>query len=125
MEMLPKFKGTEKDTSNRNVAYKIECKKCEDVYAGQTKQELQERKKHQYAINKKDIKASALVEHWAATGHKDFDMSNTKILAREPKTKKRLVKEAFHIRKERKVMNRKEERGSFDSIYYNIPNIWR
>ena len=82
-----------------NVAYKIDCKECQQYYAGETGRELGTRlEQHQAAIRQQHNKPSNTVQaHTSHNGH-NLDLDNTTIITTDPRKKGGLFKEAWLAR---------------------------
>ena len=78
---------------------------------------------HRKALERKDAKNSAIAEHWFETGHMNFNFENPAIYGLESNTNIRKVIEAFEIRNKNAKLNRSEEKGIFDPVWFLL-NTW-
>jgi hypothetical protein len=103
-----------------NLIYEVPCKDCNSTYIGQTKQYLKKRMySHQYHINIKDQKHSALVDHSLQLNHSpNFD--NVIIRDREPNFLKRNILEMIYIKSTDNTMNKQTDSLSLPKSYNNI-----
>lgn len=99
-----------------NLVYSIPCLNCPKKYIGMTTQYLDNRLNgHKYTKNA----STALHKHEKNEKH-EFDFSNTKIITRERNYQKLVVKEMIHIKKERHVVNDKQDISNLSQIYHNL-----
>ena len=112
--------------------YQISCKDCPAQYIGQTGRHLGDRlKEHKRATQKGYQLESGVAEHALDTGH-NIDWS-AKILDQDLNQRRRLVREAVCIKKNRPSMNRDqgfELSKAYNSILQqegntNRPPLWR
>ena len=75
-------------------------------------------KQHEYALSKGNFSASAIADHFGATGHKYFNLCNPTILGFESDSKIRKATEAYFIRKNKAALNRKDEMGHFNQTWF-------
>ena len=106
------------------IVYSVSCGEsgCNMKYIGQTGRKLEERiKEHERdaRTKNKEQKISGLSEHIKNNGH-SLKRKNIKILAREKDYQKRIFKEASCISKERKLMNKKDEKVEISQIRKGI-----
>jgi hypothetical protein len=124
-------KHKRRELEKKDVIYGIGCKDCEELYIGETGQNLKDRiYQHKYAVmnNKKDSKGhfvSALSDHKEKSGHEEFKWDEVKIFGKEENRSKRKFKESFFIRKEKASINRREEIGQWSDIYNFLFDIRR
>ena len=98
-----------------NVVYKVECADCDATYVGETKRRLENRiAEHRKAVERGDSNASAIAEHAWAADHR-VAWESTTILSVDSGHYSRLAREAIHIRKQKKALNR--DLGQLNSIY--------
>ena len=98
------------------VVYQISCQDCPATYIGQTGRHLGERlKEHKRAVVKGYELESAVAEHVYKSGH-EIDWS-VEVLDKDLNQRRRLVREAVMIRKNKPSMNR--EQGYELSRAYN------
>ena len=89
--------------NNDAVVYRIPCNDCNQVYIGQTGQNLSKRiKQHKYTLRNGTI-SSAISQHFSSLNH-DIDFDRTSILSVESDYFSRIIQEAFFINKEENVM---------------------
>ena len=114
----PKDKSTDGEKSG--VVYQINCKDCEASYIGQTGRNFQVRlKEHKRATEKGNILESGIAEHACTTGHRiDWEAH---IIDQDPNQKRRLVREAAHIKMNSPSMNREtgiDLSRAYDCIFH-------
>ena len=79
--LLPKYKDIPK---SNGYIYGVSCRKCKGLYVGETGKKVElKMKQHDYAIARKDIKASALAEHRIKAKHDDFTTDSPTIYEEE------------------------------------------
>lgn len=75
----------------KNVVHKIQCKKCDASYVGQTGRQLKSRmSEHKNLINRNIANHSVITEHRLDFEH-EFDWDNIKILDNERFLDKKLI----------------------------------
>ena len=95
---LPKF-------DNKNVVYKICCKKCDAFNVGQTCRKLSSRiSEHRRRINWNTDTHSVITEHRIEFSH-DFDWENVQILNKEKFFNERLISEMAFIHMQKNGLN--------------------
>lgn len=106
-----------------SLIYQTDCKQCNKVYIGQTKQLLNSRmKQHNYDIKNKHIlteSSTQLQVHAHETGH-NFNTEKPHILDMERNLKKRLVKEMLHIRAHPHTVNKRTDTDNLQPIYSSL-----
>lgn len=117
-EQMTKYLRKEKDKIPLEAqgVYQIPCSTCEKVYVGQTNRRISVRlEEHKNAVLKK-VTTSALVQHIQETKH-EIAFNNTKILANEEHSRRRIIREAIEI--ERRInMNARDDSQ-------RLPNSWK
>lgn len=104
------------------LVYQLECKDCEQVYIGESRQYVSKRaQQHQVdARNVKNINKSALANH-AITMQHVFDFENPKILNVEAVAGSRKILESIHITQNlNKTVNFKTDVGHIGNHYVHI-----
>ena len=115
-QALVKPKDRDPFEEQAGVVYEISCKDCSAKYIGQTGRHLRERlKEHKRATERGNDLESGVAEHVANTGH-HIDWS-ANVLDKDLNQRRRLVREAISIRKNKPSMNR--EQGFELSRAYN------
>ena len=113
--MAPKDKTKIEDQTG--VVYRIPCKSCNKVYAGETKRSVGERIKEHTAKIANNL--SAVAEHYHKTGH-ELDLDNVKVLCRDDKLLPRKVREAIFIKKETSPTLNRDEGRELSKIYDSL-----
>jgi hypothetical protein len=104
------------------VTYDIPCKICPDIYEGQTKQRIFNRRgQHKRDVkNKKVIEGTALSQHAACTGH-EINFEKMRITNYIPQYWPRRTAESLEIMKHPTSMNKKDTgKTTHLNIYSNI-----
>ena len=115
-QSLVRPKDRDNTLDQSGVVYQITYEDCPAQYVGQTGRHLRERiKEHQRATEKSYHLESGVAEHVKDTNHQ-IDWS-AKVLDRESNQRRRLVREAIWIKRNRPSMNR--ETGFKLSKAYN------
>ena len=97
-----------------NIVYKYDCKDCEAVYFGESKQtNAQRTKEHTRAVRAADTRTYETADHCWKYNH-DFDWENKKIMDYETNTTTRKIKETIHS-----LSNNNHING-----IYRLPHIW-
>jgi len=87
---------------NTGVVYRLDCKDCERVYIGQTKQHLETRvREHRNNIKNASGNNSVVTNHRLSTNH-EFKWDNVSILHKEKNRRKSEIAEMFYIKKYKK-----------------------
>lgn len=104
-----------------SVVYKIECKDCDKVYIGQTKQKMRSRNYGHKSKVREQQGNGGLASHALEHNHV-FDFDGTKILEQESNYYKRRVLEGIHIflSRDYNVNDRDELGDDYSCIYNNI-----
>lgn len=114
-----------KNKNNKDVVYKISCKKCEKTYVGMTSRLLKTRcEEHKNNIKYKEKYHNVITKH-ILKNNKEHDMEweKVEILHREKHWKKRKVAEMVFIKKEEKnSLNKMTDLDELPVIYNTIIN---
>lgn len=105
-----------------HTVYKINCKDCNGVYVGQSKQYLENRiKAHIGSVTGKNSMASALKNHVISTGHSfNFEINKIDILNKETNEKRRIILEMVRIKQEKNSVNDKRDTDNLSSHYNQL-----
>lgn len=115
--LFTKLKDRTLKENSSSVCYKVECKDCNGVYIGETRQYLQKRiKQHRYHSNKGNKAHSGLTQHAVESNH-NIDWDNYTIVAKESNTFKRKLKEAILIKKSPNNFNIQTDSYFIDNAY--------
>jgi predicted GIY-YIG superfamily endonuclease len=102
-----------------DVVYEVKCN-CEKVYVGQTKQFLRKRlNDHTYAVKRNNKKHSALSKHAIEENH-EIDISSARVLCKEQRFGKRLIREMIQIRKRPDALNTQQDCINLGTSYDNL-----
>ena len=93
--LLSKPKDPIPKEDRNNVVYQLNCKDCEAVYVGETKQTLNIRAEEHITAIKPASKRGHTAEHCWIHNH-DFDWEHEKVLDFEKNWKTRTIKEAIY-----------------------------
>lgn len=102
--------------NQRNVVYQIPCSSCDQVYVGQTCQQLKKRITQHRSDIKHPAKKCALAEHCRTLQHV-MNFQEFKILEIEDNLKKRNFLEMYHIKRSNNAMNTKADLNDISNIY--------
>ena len=92
--ILCKVKDSRPKEDSKGCVYSVQCNVCPASYVGESKRKLSTRiAEHRRAVNRED-QLSHIYQHQSQTGHL-MDLTNPKILYKEPIRSKRLFLEAF------------------------------
>ena len=98
-----------------NIAYKIDCSDCEEVYFSESKQPLKSRWGEQKrSVQNCDCKKNEIAKHCWEADH-NFSWSQKKVLDTESRLIPRKIKETIHSLKNPNHINK---------ISYILPEIW-
>ena len=104
----------------QGVVYKVNCKKCDLMYIGETGRKLNIRLNEHKNWKDQCKSLSGLSEHIKSTKH-NVDWKNVEIICKEQNRPKRKFKEAIAIKKSSgQLMNKKEEMRSLSFIWDSV-----
>ena len=118
-QLFTKHKFKHKQEERSGIVYELNCKSCNSLYIGQTKNKLITRIKQHLNSIKNKTSCTALAEHHLKTGH-TFDFASPKILCYEKNTKKRQFLEMVHIKNKNDSINYRSDVQNLSNLYTNL-----
>lgn len=98
------------------VVYRIPCQNCDEVYIGQTSQQLKRRITQHISDIKNPRKICALAEHVRSVDHR-MDYDSVTVLECEENMRKRCFLEMIHIKRHENSMNYRKDIENISNIY--------
>ena len=114
-DKLNKFQQTPK-------VYQIECKDCDATYVGETKRELSVRISEHFDNWKLDSDKHNVVTEHRKLGYR-FNWKGVKVLDTEQHYHKRIFSESFHIKSQKKGLNKQEESNKVHPSYCKLIHL--